>query len=44
VRRTAVHDAERNSALKESRDRKNEEGYVDRETVSTRDEARRGRR
>jgi len=42
--RTAVCDDERNSALKEPCDHKAQAGYLDKGEISTRDEARRGRR
>jgi len=42
--RTAVRDDEWNSALKEPCDHKAQVGYLDKREISTRDEARRGRR
>jgi len=39
-RRTAVRDAARNSALKESHDPRKETGYIDRTKMSAQDEAK----
>jgi len=39
-RRTAVRDAARNSALKESHDPRKETGYLDRTKIGARDEAK----